>query len=73
MTRKELEELKSSVNSYDKDLKDPKASLKKTKDENKALKNSINALNIQLEAAKEKLQKQREEYEQVWYNLDHLE
>ena len=55
------------------ELKDVKASLKKSKDENEALKSSVDAWNIQLKTAKEKLQTQKEECDQLWENLDHLE
>ena len=55
------------------ELKDLKASLKKSKDENETLKSSVDAWNIQLKTAKEKLQTQKEEYDQLWENLDHLE
>ena len=55
------------------ELKDLKASLKKTKDENEALKISLAALNTRLTATEKELQNQSTECEQLWENLDHLE
>jgi len=55
------------------ELKDLKASLKKTKDENEALKISLAALNTRLTATEKELQNQSAECEQLWENLDHLE
>ena len=71
--KKEIEDLKDSANFYGRGLKDLKASLQKTKDENKELKNTLASTRNELKTTKENLRKQKEESERQWAHQDDLE
>ena len=70
--RKEIEELKASINFNNSELKDLKGALSRTNNENKALKKSLDLSNERIKTDKENFRKPAQELAQLWITSSNI-